>query len=378
VFESVAKTLLRECETKTRLMSFYIDCDRSKRSAKEILIDLKNLQKKAIEEGANFYADTRYSERISSIFNDLGEKLVHGGLGEAKGIACFADLEGDYYRFIELPVSVENLVKFSDHPFLAPLIEALYPHRLTLVAVVEARRATFYRVFASAIDKLLTLEEDVPPKVKSAGWYGLEETRIKRHVEDHVKRHLKNVAATLRALYDDDDYSLVLIGGNANYALVVADLVGEILADTPVEVCSKLGITDQVRIILEAVTDHAIKSFVESSSKLVQSIITEYEKGGLAIAGLRGVIRASNLYAIHQLVIDEYRMIGGKRCGSCGALGVDEDACPLCHGAMEVVDDLIDLLVCRTLRNDGDVIVIGGQSPLREYDGIGASLRFAI
>ena len=381
MFESVAKTLLKECEGRSMLMSFYIDCDRSRRSVKEISIDLKNLQKKAIEEEALFCGESdckQYSEKITSILNRLNEELVHGGLGEAKGIACFVDLQGDYYRFVELPTPVKNQVKFSDHPFLAPLIETLCPHKLTLVAVVEARRANFFRVYASTVDKLLTLVDDVPPKVKSAGWYGLEETRIKRHVENHVKNHLKNVAATLRALYEDEDYSLILVGGNSNYALVVADLIKEIVTNIPVDVLAELGITDQPHVVVEAVTSYALKSFVVESSKLVEEIITEYEKGGLAVAGLRGVVYASNLFAVHQLLIDEYEPVAGKQCQSCGALGVDEVECPLCHGEMGEIEDLIDLLIYKTLRDNGDVLVIGGQSPLREYDGIGASLRFAV
>ena len=86
MFESVAKTLLKECEGRSMLMSFYIDCDRSRRSVKEISIDLKNLQKKAIEEEALFCGESdckQYSEKMTSILNRLNEELVHGGLGEA-------------------------------------------------------------------------------------------------------------------------------------------------------------------------------------------------------------------------------------------------------------------------------------------------------
>ena len=78
---------------------------------------------------------------------------------------------------------------------------------------------------------------------------------------------------------------------------------------------------------------------------------------------------------MHQLLIDEYEPVAGKQCQSCGALGADEVECPLCHGEMGEIEDLIDLLIYKTLRDNGDVLVIGGQSPLREYDGIGASLR---
>ncbi|WP_213697291.1 hypothetical protein [Acetomicrobium sp.] len=381
MFEDVVKGLLRECEGKPFLMSLYVDCDRAQRSAKEILIDLKNLQKKASEEVKYVCGDAnckQCNETIASLFNELSDELSHGGFSEAKGVSCFADLHGDYRRFIGLPILVVNKIKFLDHPFLAPLVEALSPHKLALAAVVEARRATFFRVYASSVDKLMTLEEDVPPKVKSAGWYGLEETRIKRHVEDHVEKHLKNVGATMRALYDEDNYSIILVGGNTNYALVVADLLKEIITGIPVEVLNNLGITDQPRAVVDAVADHALQTFVAESSNLIEGLITEHEKGGLAVAGLRGVIHASNLHAIHKLIVDSHKEIPGKRCSSCGALGLDEDLCPLCHGRMEDVEDIIDLLIYKTLCDDGDVRVIGGESPLREYEGVGATLRFLI
>jgi peptide chain release factor subunit 1 len=36
------------------------------------------------------------------------------------------------------------------------------------------------------IEEQTEILDDVPPKVRGAGWYGLSEKRIERHVEDHL------------------------------------------------------------------------------------------------------------------------------------------------------------------------------------------------
>ena len=49
VFESVAENFIKRMRRKIDANVLYIDCDRSRRSVKEISIDLKNLQKRPLK-----------------------------------------------------------------------------------------------------------------------------------------------------------------------------------------------------------------------------------------------------------------------------------------------------------------------------------------
>ena len=94
--------------------------------------------------------------------------------------------------------------------------------------------------------------------------------------------------------------------------------------------------------------------------------------------GLRSVLAASNQGAVHQLVLEEQEVRNGKRCPACGALGLDETECPLCGTFMQEEADLWEVLARRVLERDGEVLVLGRPSALRDHDGLGARLRFAL
>jgi peptide chain release factor subunit 1 len=118
--------------------------------------------------------------------------------------------------------------------------------------------------------------------------------------------------------------------------------------------------------------------FWEEGESLVGRIQTESSKGGFAAWGWRATLAASNAGAVHQMVFEEYEQTRGVRCPACGALGMDEKTCPACGAETLPEEDLMEALLQRTIRQDGDVVILGRPSLLREKAGVGAILRFPL
>lgn len=128
---------------------------------------------------------------------------------------------------------------------------------------------------------------------------------------------------------------------------------------------------------LQSLLDQWAQSrFWQEGEGLVVRILSEAPKGGPAAAGLRAVLAASNRGGVHQLVVEEYERRRGVRCPSCGSLGIDEATCPLCGHETDEEPDLLEALVQQVFEKDGEALVLGRPSLLREWEGIGALLRF--
>ena len=141
----------------------------------------------------------------------------------------------------------------------------------------------------------------------------------------------------------------------------------------------ELGNITDPESVREAIFVHTMRRFYEEGEALVGRILTEASKGGQAITGLSGTLKAVNMGAVHQLVVDEHRFVKGGRCDHCDILVLEpSNVCPVCGASVTVEDDLLEAVAHKVLEQDGDVTVLGRPSLLRECEGLGAILRFPI
>lgn len=378
--KAVIKEVVERFREKGPVISIFVDMDRSKRNPKEIAIEVKNIYKTTLQELARWQVASE-SEALRAVFESLFPEIEGCVDGLSKGKAFYVNAASGLFAQYSLPVAVPTQVRVANHPRIFPLMEILSPHKETLAVIVGAKEARFFRNDGEEVKMLLEVAEDVPAKVKAAGWYGLEERRIERHVEEHILRHLKATTATLKSLVEEEgnSYDLVLVGGNEEYASVVVELAKEATVSVPVEIASELGNVTDPESVREAIFVHTMRRFYEEGEALVGRILTEASKGGQAITGLSGTLKAVNMGAVHQLVVDEHRSVKGGRCDHCDILVLEpSNVCPVCEASVTVEDDLLEAVAHKVLEQDGDVTVLGRPSLLRECEGLGAVLRFPI
>ena len=76
------------------------------------------------------------------------------------------------------------------------------------------------------------------------------------------------------------------------------------------------------------------------------------------------------------LIAAGYEVLG-YRCQSCRYLMLSErDECPLCGGAVERVDDLVETMTHRALEQGVEVEIVRGHQELEEAGSVGAILRY--
>lgn len=370
--KTVVREVLDHFASASAVLSLYSDTDRGRRSAKEIVIALKNLNRDALRLVEDWSREDQEAMRdlLEKVFprvEDLSKDLP-------RGWSFFVSPQSPPFA-LPLPASVAAEASFGPRPRLFPLIQALSPFRETLVVVVENKAILFFRRYGAELTLMTRRDVEFPPKIKSGGRYGMDERRIERHGEEETARLLREAAAEAKRLYGEGTFRRLLVFGARELTQPLLERLHEMLPTEEIDLLPESP--EKGEGALQALLDQwAYSRFWQEGEGLVMRILSEAPKGGPAAAGLRAVLAASNRGGVHQLVVEEYERRRGVLCPSCGSLGIDEATCPLCGHETDEEPDLLEALVQQVFEKDGEALVLGRPSPLREWEGIGALLRF--
>ncbi|HYD40936.1 MAG TPA: hypothetical protein VEB43_08895 [Anaeromyxobacter sp.] len=282
----------------------------------------------------------------------------------------------------------------TDHiPHLAQLARLADDEEPAIVIVSDGSGADIYQVLLGD----LALEESIRgfvPRVDSEerigstnepGTHFEREEKEERRTEEFEKKNRRKVAEEATALFDGTPGTrIVLVGTSENVAAFERELP-ERLQDAviarlprPREWASGDGRrrSGVVQGAAAAVREHE----KEEEARVVEEVVGESLRGGLAVLGPDDVVNALNQGRVHRLVLEEDFARAGFRCTNCDALGSNAESaevCPYCGGALVVVHHLGEALVARTLGEGGAVEVVAHTNKLHSYRSVGAFLRQA-
>ncbi len=111
--------------------------------------------------------------------------------------------------------------------------------------------------------------------------------------------------------------------------------------------------------------------------QLVEEMISGWKRRSGATVGLSDTLEALQEHRARLLLVAAGYEASGYRCQHCRYLMlVEQEACPLCGGAMEQVQDITDTMVHRALEQDTAVEIVRGNATFEEAGSIGALLRY--
>ena len=133
---------------------------------------------------------------------------------------------------------------------------------------------------------------------------------------------------------------------------------------------------DSPAVILKESLEIEKKLKQEEEEEIVHNLVSELEKGGLAVSGLKKTLQSLNMGEVQTLVITRNFSEPGRICPQCRSLFVDELRCPTCQRKTEKLVDVIDEAVEAAMEKNCGVKHITPPSKLNRYGKIGASLRY--
>jgi len=303
---------------------------------------------------------------------------------------------GGLRREFHLPVALPSRLYVDPDPYIRPLTALLDQFDRYCVVLVDRRRARVFDMYLGEMEEDVGAMESETPGWISEGegkgargtavgtgpWAGWRESKIQRHIADHVHRHFKEVAALLLRHFRSRGFDRLIVGGpeGAEGKVVPPFLdhlhsyLRERLAGVfPGEV--DLPMDEIKRRALEVAARHERRE----EEALIERLLSEaHREGGLGVLGLNDVVLALMMSQVHTLILEhEYRERGWV-CPRDHHLSLAPGRCPLCDGELEEVEDFVDEVVEEAIEQGAEVEhVFTEHQGFREWR-IGAILRFRV
>jgi peptide subunit release factor 1 (eRF1) len=356
--------------------SFYFDTDKSRMRKKEITLSLKNLlniSKIRIEQMEVG------KKKKGSLYKDL-EKIKHFcsqnlPLNHSSGLAIFSCSNQDFWQFFNLPNSPPNRIIFDKNPYVRPLSAILDEHHHIFALTLDRREAKWYDIFMGEISLLDSHEEDVPSKVREGGWEGYESKRIERHIATHLHDHFKKIAQKSFDLFKKNHFDWIFLGCKEEYCSDLEPLLHAYLKDK-IKARLKSMPADSPATVLKESLGLEKKLKKQEEEQTVKRLVSELEKGGLAVSGLKQTLRSLNRGEVQTLIVTRHFPQPGRMCPRCHFLFVDDLLCPSCQRKTDKILDIIDEAVEAAMVKNCRVKHINPPSQLNRYGKIGAFLRY--
>lgn len=368
---------LAEFESKEFLTtSFTLNTDKSKLTKKEISLNLKNLlsnQKNRIDE---MKLD---KEKKDSLYRDLERirKFCDQNLGSqnSSGIAVFSCSNDNFWEDFTLPDPPKNRIVFDRNPYVRPLSAILGLHYRLCVLTFNRKQAKWYDVTLGEISLMDEMESDVPGRVKEGGWEGYESKKIERHIEAHFHDFLKKITQKTFSILKNNDFDWLFLGCRDEYFQKFIGFLHPYLKER-MKAKLKINPSDAPNKILKQVLTLKKKLKEEEQNEMMNRFVSELERGGLAVSGLKNTLRSLNRSEVDTLLVTRYFTMPGKMCSKCQLLFADEATCPACGQKTRSLIDVMDEAVEAALDKKCKVMHIEAPSNLRKYGNVGALLRF--
>lgn len=358
------------------LSSFYLDTDKSRQTRKEIGLELKNL----LNEGRTRLASLDLAKaKKDSLAQDLEKISQFAGQAilttNGAGLAVFSCAAANFWQDFTLPRAPRNQLIFERNPGVRPLTVILDEFHSICALILARQEARWFSIFMGDISLVDHLTSDVPSRVREGGWQGYESKRIERHIDAHLHDHFKKAAQMTFELFKKNQFDWLFLGCKEEYRSEFEPLLHPYLQEKFKGHLKINSYENDDKILKQAMEIERTQRLADEAA-LSQSLVSEVEKGGRAVSGLREVLRKLNVHEVQTLVLNRNFSHEGRVCPKCHFLYVDELRCPNCEIKTDRVVDIVHEGVHTAMDNKGQVRYVTRPSRLERYGEIGAFLRF--
>lgn len=342
-------------------------------------IELKELIKKRKQEleKQELSPEVRKSAEtdLKEISDYVNLKFSRPGVRTLIVFSCSAQ---KFWKVLTVNFPIRSELALAGRPYLAPLNFQTEEYRRFLVIAIERAKARMFEVHAGEIVEYTSILDEVPGKVKMGGFGGTEERRIKRHIEDHVRRHFKHVADAAYDLFKKGHHDYLFLCGTDQNTHEFHHYLHNTLHDRIAG-----SFTEDMNAPAHTILDRVMKlerqiSDIEEQ-RLLERLFNQVNSGGLGIVGLDSTIRALQQGQVNFLVVQQGFGKSGFRCTNCSSLATNNGSCDYCGSSTEAVKDIVDEAVQEAMDQGCQVKwIAGANSRLSAAGNIGAMLRFKV
>jgi peptide subunit release factor 1 (eRF1) len=297
---------------------------------------------------------------------------------KGKGLVIFSDSKRDFWWQRDLQVAVPTAGRWSQKPWLRPLLELLEDHDTFAVVLIDKQRARVLTADASGLKQHAEVLSDVPNKHATTGSdHIMSQTQMQREHDEHVRAHVHRVIDELANVVDRLNLARLVIGGPVEATSTFTNQLPKRLQQMIIGTIA-LPLDANYERLSNELRKVQQQNEGEDEARMVEAMITAAMKGDRAVLGISETLSAIQQQRVYRLIVARDYRLEGKECNACHTLVVDGDAaCAFCGGDLQPAPDLINRASHRVIEQAGKVqIVSGAAADKLAGTGVGAVLRF--
>lgn len=367
---------LREISTFTGkdgyFVSLYLNVDPLYNKKGDYITHFKNMIKEKMEK-----TDKVVYKRIKEDIEKIESYVLTNKRMFKKGLCLISSIENDFWREYHLNVPLRNTLIIDRTPFIKPLTDVLDNYQKYAVLLVDKESA---RIFVIHLGEIVEYGEvhsvDIPGKHKKGGWFALSQNHYERHIDYHVRLHLKDVIERFDSFLSGEYIGRVIIGGSDEAVSMVKGMLPKGILER---------VINNVRIEMFARPDEVLKKVQpliyeyerKKEEEEINELINRSHKNENAVTGLDNVLNALQEQRVMKLYVLKDFNTSGFSCSSCGYLSSQKiDPCPYCGGEMKEERYIVDSVCEKAIQQDALIEVVEENKKLAHYGNIGAFLRY--
>jgi peptide subunit release factor 1 (eRF1) len=335
------------------------------------------VRKELSERAKTFEPDTPQRESIDEDVVRISRYLEQKIDPPAQGIAIFAcSRANDFFEALQVEAPIENNRLFVyDRPHLYPLARLVdqYPRYAVVLADTNAAK-----IFVIALGKAIQRKELQNVKTKRTQVGGWSQMRYQRHTENYHLHHAKEVIDNLERLVREERIEHVMLAGDEETIIpLLREQMPKELEEKVIDVLS-LGIdTPEHELIEETLKAYRRHNSLSDMEK-VEHLIGEYQRDGLAVAGVPQTLAALSNGQVEELLI----------ASAADALKFDKEEVEKVLSLYSSSGEASAMLDQRTVADElirratqlssARITFIEDDSTLKNVGGVGALLRYRI
>jgi peptide chain release factor subunit 1 len=358
-------------ETGSHLViSFFMGVGVYKARKKALEIEAKDIIREAINKADP--PDTEM-EKVREDARKVLNFIKMDFKGRARGLAIFSCQEAGLWQVYRLPVEVPEICVVNHVPHVSPMLKLVDESRKYCVVVADKEKARLFTMYLGKITEGVDLFDVVPGWHKQGGW---AQARFQRHIDDHVNRHLKNVANAIFQYHKAEGFGHLIIGGppevRTRLTRILHSYLQKLVAGSiAVDVMAN---PDEIMKIAKAIETETEE---REQAEIVELVLSGSAQGHPTVTGFKENLKALRAGRVHTLVLVEGHAVSGSYCDSCGNIeDPDAEACDACETELSDTSDVSEKLATLAVEHDSEVKYVRGGLGLEKRGGVGSILRW--
>lgn len=349
------QSLLARSWENLYITTFYLNVDGSKGSKKDPLITTKFLLKQGKEKMKSLslsrQARSSLEEDLRKILSYVEFEFDRKG---HRGLALFSCQGMGFFKALPLSIPVGNFLTMEKKCYVTPLLLSREQGKDLCLLLIDRSKSKLLEWNNGELVEHSTIFDEVPQRVREGGWYGLQEKRIARHVEDHVHQHFKKVAVTLFEFFKERHFEGLFLGGPKE---AVQDFIPHLHTDLQKRLLATLDlpVESPVSSLIQVMREMAERLRLREEEELVKRLKEQFDKG-LANCGAKEVLEALAQGQVQSLVIKAGATLQGYACATCEHLSVEKGECPGCGGDLSLQEDILPRILESAISQHAQVV----------------------